>query len=317
MNQIEVVVTTIRLESEGVHSFELRALDGSDLPVFTAGAHVEVHMADGLVRSYSLSNAQSERDRYVIAVHFDKAGHGGSRYMHEQIRVGQRLRIGVPRNNFELNEEAEHTILIAGGIGITPLRSMMVRLNELNKPWTLYYCGRDRRAMAFYGEFKAMAHDGASVILHCDSEQGGRFLDIGGIISNAPANSHFYCCGPKPMLAAFEAATEKLPPERVHLEYFVAKEEAAVGGGYVVELARSKRSFEIVPGKTILDTLLDAGINVEFSCMDGICGSCETKVLAGIPDHRDSILSKAEREANTKMLVCCSGSKTAKLVLDL
>ena len=317
MTTLEVVVQAIRLEAERIHSFELRAGQDGTLPVFTAGAHIDVWMTETLVRSYSLTNAPSERDRYVIAVQSEVAGRGGSRHMHEKIRVGQRLKISAPRNNFELNEAAPHSVLIAGGIGITPLRSMAAHLQQLGKPWTLHYSGRDRRAMAYYDEFRALAAAGAGIHLHADAENGGRFIDLSGIIAEGPVGAHIYCCGPKPMLVAFEAATAKLPPEQVHLEYFEAKETAAATGGFVVELARSGRQFEMAPGKSILDTLLEAGVQVDFSCMDGICGSCETRVLAGIPDHRDSILSKSEREANDRMMICCSGSMTPRLVLDL
>lgn len=317
MNLIDLRVHAIRLEAVGIHSFELRSVDGAPMPPFTAGAHVEVHMADHLARSYSLANEPGETHRYVIAVHLDSAGRGGSRYMHERVRVGQVLRISAPRNNFEINETAGHTVLVAGGIGITPLRAMVARLRQLNRRWTLHYCGRERATMAYLADYEALAREGADVRLHIDQESGGRFLDLRRVVGDAPQGTHFYCCGPKPMLAAFEAATADLPPQQVHVEYFSAKEEIAAEGGFEVELARSGRVFRIEPGKTILDTLLDGGVQVDFSCMEGICGSCEVRVLGGVPDHRDSILSKAEREANDRMLVCCSGAKSASLKLDL
>ncbi len=317
MNTLEVKVHAIRLEAGSIHSFELRAIHGASLPAFTAGAHVEVHMSEHLQRSYSLANSPGESDRYEIAVNKEPSGRGGSRYMHEQVRVGQILRISEPRNNFELNESAQHTVLIAGGIGVTPLRSMIARLQTLGAGWTLYYCGRERGSMAYLPQLQQLADQGANIHFNVDSENGGRFLDMAQVIGSAPANSHFYCCGPKPMLSAFEAATSGMASERVHVEYFTAKEAAAADGGFVVQLVRSGRTIPIVVGKSILDTLLDAGVDVPFSCMDGICGSCEVRVLAGIPDHRDSILSQAERDANDKMLVCCSGSKSETLVLDL
>ncbi|QHE85505.1 PDR/VanB family oxidoreductase [Hydrogenophaga sp. BPS33] len=314
MSTFDVRVHAIRLEAGGVYSFELQSLDRSALPAFTAGGHIDVFLPNGLVRSYSLANAQNETHRYVIGVHKDPASRGGSSHMHEDIRVGQKLRIGTPRNNFVLNEQAEHTVLIAGGIGITPLRSMADRLSALGKPWTLYYCGRERNSMAYAQEF---ANAGSHVHLHVDAESGGALLDLAKVVASAAPNAHFYCCGPKPMLAAYEAATAHLPSERVHVEYFSAKESASVEGGFRVELARSKRSVVVEPGKSILDAVLDIGVQVEFSCMDGICGSCEARVLAGIPDHRDSVLSKSEREANDRMLICCSGSRTDCITLDL
>jgi ferredoxin-NADP reductase len=316
MNHLDAKVTAIRLEADGVHSFELTSGDGTPLPPFTAGAHVEVQMSEHLARSYSLANEPGETHRYVIAVQKDAAGRGGSRFMHERVRVGQVLRISAPRNNFELNEDARHSVLIAGGIGITPLRAMAKRLCQLGKPWTLHYCGRERNLMAYLGEFEAMAKAGADIRVHVDRESNG-VLDLNEVVRSAPAGAHLYCCGPKPMLAAFESATSEIPPEKVHVEYFSAKEEVSAAGGFQVELARSNRVIFVEPGKTILDAVLDAGIKADFSCMEGICGSCEVRLLAGVPDHRDSVLSKAEREANDRLLICCSGSKSPSLTLDL
>jgi vanillate O-demethylase ferredoxin subunit len=317
MQFLDLTVHAIRLEADTILSFELRGPAGRPLPSFTAGAHVEVHMTQHMTRSYSLANSPAENHRYVIAVNKESAGTGGSRHMHEQVRVGQKLRVSEPRNNFELNEGAARTILVAGGIGITPMRAMIARLRELGRPWTLHYAGRTRAGMAYLRQMEGLAGEGDDVRLHVDEDSAGRFLDVADAVAQAPAQSHLYCCGPKPMLAAFEEAAARLPPERIHVEYFVAREEAATGGGFIVELARSQRKFSIAAGHSILDTLLDAGVEVDFSCMTGICGSCESRVLAGVPDHRDSILSKAEREANDRMLICCSGSKSPALVLDL
>ncbi len=317
MNTFEVRVHGIRLEADTIQSFELRSATGAALPGFTAGAHVEVHMAEHLARSYSIANDPQEGDRYVIAVNKDPAGRGGSSFMHSQIRVGQLLRIGAPRNNFALFEEAGHTVLVAGGIGITPRLSMIARLERLNRPWTLHYCGRSRASMAYLGALEKKKAAGADVRLHIDAETGGKFLDLSELVETAAQGTHFYCCGPKAMLSAFEAATQRLDEARVHVEYFAAKEEAALEGGFTVELARSNRTLTVAAGKTILDTLLEADVRVDFSCMEGICGSCEVKVLDGIPEHRDAILSSKERAANDRMLVCCSGSKSSKLRLDL
>ncbi len=317
MKTIEVKVHAIRLQASTIHSFELRSASETALPPFTAGAHVEVHMSEHLVRSYSLVNSPAETDRYVIAVNKDAGGRGGSIYMHDQVRVGQMLRISEPRNNFELAENAAHTVLIAGGIGITPLFSMISRMRQLDRPWTLHYCGRDRASMAYVREVQDLKRAGADVHLHVDAENNGLLLSFAKVLEAAPVGSHYYCCGPKPMLAAFEEATCRLPPDHVHVEYFVAKDVAAADGGYLVQLAKSGRTFPVLPGSTILNTLLDAGVDVGFSCMEGICGSCETKVVSGVPDHRDAVLSKSERDANDKMMICCSGSKTSTLVLDL
>lgn len=316
MNALEVIVQAVRLEADRIHSYELRASDGAPLPAFTAGAHVDVHLPNGLVRSYSLANPPGETQRYVIAVNKETAGRGGSAALHERVHVGERLRIGAPRNHFALDESAPHSVLVAGGIGVTPIRSMVARLRALVRPWTLLYAGRQRTAMAFAHEFAALREQGADVRLHVDAEAGGP-PDLGALIGAAPAGAHVYCCGPRAMLDAFAGATAGMAPERVHVEHFAAVDAPALDGGFTVELARSGRRLRVAQGATILDTLLDAGVQVPFSCMEGICASCETRVLAGIPDHRDAILSKAEREANDRMMVCCSGAQSASLVLDL
>lgn len=317
MEYFEVVVEAIRLESDGVRSFEFRAADKSALPAFTAGAHIEVQMGPQLARSYSLANDPIETHRYVVAVYRDPAGRGGSRFMHENVHVGQSLRISKPRNNFELTEDAQHSVLIAGGIGITPIRAMIARLRRLRQPWTLHYCGRERGAMAYLDEFNKMLSEGSDVRVHVDREQGGAVLDLAEVVRASPADAHIYCCGPKPMLAALESAASALPPGQVHVEYFSAKEAGTAEGGFRVELARSKRVLLVEPGKTILEAVLEAGVDVDFSCMEGVCGSCEVRLLAGVPDHRDSILSKSERDANDRLIICCSGAKSASLTLDL
>ena len=310
---LKLIVKSATWEAPDIHTYDLRALDGGELPPFTAGAHVDLTLPNGLIRSYSLTNPQSDRHRYVIGVQKDRATRGGSKWVHENLRPGMVLTVNGPRNNFALHEAAEKTLFIAGGIGITPIMSMTQRLAELGRDWELIYCSRKRDATAF----RDVLEPQACVRFNFDEEPGGKILDIGAVVQAAPANTHFYCCGPLPMLAAFEAATADLPRERVHVEYFSAKEPPAVGGGFKVVLAKSGREFNVPPGKTILDTLLDAGLDIPYSCMEGVCGTCETKVLDGVPDHRDLILTEEEHAGGKTMMICCSGAKTEKLVLDL
>jgi ferredoxin-NADP reductase len=298
-------------EAPDIVSYDLRPLEAGELPAFTAGAHIDLTLPNGLIRSYSLINPQSERHRYVIAVQKDRASRGGSKWVHENFRPGDVLTVNGPRNNFALCESAERSIFIAGGIGITPMLSMIERLSALGREWELIYCARKRSDAAFVDSLKG------KVRFNFDEEPGGKMLDVAATVRAAPANAHLYCCGPLPMLEAFEAATAKLPRERVHVEYFTAKEPPAVEGGFKVVLARSGREFVVPPGKTILDTLLDAGLDIPYSCMEGVCGTCETKVLEGSPDHRDLILTEEEHAAGKVMMICCSGSKSEKLVLDL
>jgi ferredoxin-NADP reductase len=314
---LEVRVKSITYEAQGISSYDLRALSGSELPPFTAGAHIDLHLPNGLIRSYSLVNPQVESDRYVIAVNRDAATRGGSRYMHEAVRPGDTLTIAAPRNNFPLVEQASQTVFIAGGIGITPLWCMIQRLEAVGRPWELYYGARSRQNAAFLDNLRALdepAH--RRLHLNFDQEAGGRMLDIASVVERTTPDTHLYCCGPIPMLTAFEQATASRPSEYVHVEYFSAREPPAAGG-FTVVLARSARTFAVPPGKSILDTLLEHGIDVPHSCKEGVCGTCETTVIEGIPDHRDLVLSKAEQAANTTMMICCSGCKGEKLVLDL
>ena len=311
---LRVRVKALTWEAPQVISCELRPLDGSPLPVFTAGAHIDLRLGNGLARSYSLINSQDERHRYVIGVQKDRASRGGSKWVHENLRVGDVVSIEGPRNNFALNEGAGQSILIAGGIGITPILCMLRRLAAIGRDWRLLYCARRRADAAFVDDLAAF---GSGVTFNFDEEPGGRMLDIAGVVREARPDAHLYCCGPLPMLAAFEAATAELPRDRVHVEYFGAKEAAALAGGLKVVLARSGREFVVPQGKTILETLLDAGLDVAHSCTQGVCGACETKVLDGVPDHRDLVLTEAEQVSGATMMICCSGAKTERLVLDL
>lgn len=314
---LPVYVRSITLEAAGVRSFELRPVDGGPLPAFTAGAHIDVHLPGGLVRSYSLLNSQDERHRYVVAVQRDERGRGGSHAMH-QLAVGQQIAIAGPRNNFGLAESAQHTVLVAGGIGVTPLWSMVQRLAGLERSWELYYCVRTRAQAALLERIDALPPaQQARVHLNFDHEPGGRVLDLAQLQSPYPAGTHFYCCGPTAMLEAFQRATAGRPRECVHLEYFASPNEAATEGGFTVELARRGTSLPVHAGQSILQVLLDAGIDVPHSCRDGICGSCEVRVLAGEPDHRDLVLSPEQQATHQTMMVCCSGSRGKTLVLDL
>ena len=317
---IEVLVKSVTNEADGINSWEFRRLDGAALAPFTAGSHIDLHLANGMVRSYSLCNSQDDQHRYVVAINNDPASRGGSRFVHDQLKAGDRIGIAGPRNHFPLTEDAAHTVLFAGGIGITPIWSMIQRLETLGRSWELYYSTRVSGMCAFKDQLAALeASKPGRVHFNFDHEPGGKVTDLNAIIAGLPRDAHLYCCGPVPMLQAFEAAAHAAnwPAHNVHVEYFAPKEEAALEGGFMVELSQSGRNIEIPAGQSILETLLDAGINVPYSCMQGVCGTCEVKVLAGTPDHRDSVLSEEEQAANDIMMVCCSGSKSPKLVLDL
>jgi vanillate O-demethylase ferredoxin subunit len=311
---VEVRVGAVEPLARGITAFELRPAAGGELPPFAAGAHIDLYLPQGMVRSYSLVNAQEERHRYVIAVNRDAASRGGSTWVHDSLRPGSLLSIATPRNNFPLAEDARHSVFIAGGIGVTPLWCMIQRLQVLRRSWELVYCARTRERAAFHDRLRAL---GAAVRFNFDEEPGGTLLDLASVVAAAPPDVHLYCCGPVPMLDAFERATAGRPPANVHVEYFSAKDLPAKEGGYTLVLARSGRSFEVRHGKTIIDTLIENGFDAPYSCLEGVCGTCETRVIEGAPDHRDLVLSRNERAANRTMMICCSGSKTPRLVLDL
>jgi ferredoxin-NADP reductase len=314
---LSVRVAKVSQAAKDVVTLELQSLGGVELPAFSAGSHIDLHLANGQQRSYSLLNSQHERHRYVLAVQKNINSRGGSVFIHEKLSEGMMLDISSPSNNFELNENANSTELIAGGIGITPIFSMVQRLEALGRSWHLNYCVRTREHASFFDELRCY---GDKVNFNFDHEPGGKMLDLGTIVTTAQPGTHFYCCGPLPMLTAFEAAVVGVPDSFVHLEHFSAAPSSTVsseGHSYTVSLAKSGVQFEVVPGETILDKLIELNFDVAYSCREGVCGSCETAVLAGIPNHHDLVLTKAEKAASKTMMVCCSSCLGDKLVLDL
>lgn len=316
-NTLQVFVHTLRHEAQGIISIELRATEPQDLPAFEAGSHIDLHLPNGLVRSYSLLNDCRERHRYVLGVLKDANSRGGSKAVHEQLRVGMRIEISLPRNNFPLHEEAKHSVLVAGGIGVTPILCMARRLHAAGHSFEVLYFARSRQHAAFLDDLQAL---GAPLHLHFDDEKGGP-PDLKALLAaRGSASAHHYACGPAVMLDAFENACASLGYANAHIERFSAVEVAAASDAlqsYTVELKRSGKVIEITPAISLLAALQAAHVDVQTSCEEGICGSCETRVLAGTPDHRDSVLSPAEQATNQMMMVCVSGCKSERLVLDL
>lgn len=310
---IEAVLSCVRMAARDTNLYTFERPGRGPLPGAEPGAHIGVILPNGVERQYSLIHSGAELSEYTVGVKRDANSRGGSVFMHDQLRVGANIFIVPPRNNFPLQEDAEVVVLIAGGIGITPIYCMIERLVTLGRPWELYYSCRSRVDTAFLDELSQYPQ----VHFHFDDEEGGRFLNVAAIVEKLPKNAHLYCCGPAPMLAAFEAATAHWPPAQIHVEYFTPKFAAAQEGGFVVELARAKRELVIPPGKSILQAVREAGIQVPHSCEEGVCGACETRVISGIPDHRDTILTEQERKENATMMICCSGSKSPRLVLDI
>ena len=315
---MELVIRSRTPVARDIVAIELAAADGRELPAFDAGAHIDLKLGNGLSRSYSLVNDPADRHRYVVAVQKDAASRGGSLYVHEALQVGQTLGIDGPRNNFKLIEDASLVVLIAGGIGITPLFCMIQRLEALGRPWRLVFGARSRERCAYLDAILALEEkQRGRVHLHFNDEHEGRVLDMATVVATVPHDAHLYCCGPLPMLAAFEAASAGRREDCVHVEYFSARQHAPAAGGFKLVLARSKREIFVGRGTSILDAMLGAGIDASHCCKEGVCGACQTTVLEGEPEHCDSYLSPAERRSGKTIMPCCSGSKSPLLVLDV
>jgi ferredoxin-NADP reductase len=307
-----VRVRSLTLEAEGILAIELAPVPGAELPPFDAGSHVDLHLPQA-IRSYSLAGDPTDHSRYLLAVARSDNSRGASAYVHERLRPGDTLFIGPPRNNFPLNETAKNSVLIAGGIGITPLLSMIARLERIGAAWSLHYSCRSRARAAFLDRIAPFS---PSVTLSLRDEVPDR-LDFARIVADAPVGTHFYACGPNEMLDVFQEATAHLPPEQTHVERFAPAEPKADGGGFVLTLRRSGLQVTVRPGQTVLDAVLEAGVAAPYSCLEGVCGSCEVAVVAGKPDHRDVILSEDERASGKTMMICVSGAQTPTLTIDL
>ncbi|MPZ95303.1 MAG: 2Fe-2S iron-sulfur cluster binding domain-containing protein [Propionibacteriales bacterium] len=308
--------TTVRVHrttwlADGVVRLELCDPGGAELGGWEPGAHLSLHLPNGLTRQYSLCGDPADRHTWTVAVLREPASRGGSSWVHERLTAGTVLEVDGPRNNFAL-AGAEEYLLIAGGIGITPLLAMARSLTAQGASWRMFYCGRSRSSMAFLSEL-----DIDRLTVHADDERGGP-PDLSTVLAGVSAGTAVYCCGPEPLIAAVEAAAPD--PAQVHVERFKPAAAAApstADSAFDVVCAGSGTRVRVEPDVSVLDALTLAGMDVPFSCQEGVCGSCETKVLDGEPDHRDFVLSDAEKAANATMLPCVSRCRSAELVLDL
>jgi tetrachlorobenzoquinone reductase len=312
---LTVQVADVRAEARDVITVELRAIGGGPLPAFEPGAHLDLHLPNGLVRQYSLTNDWRERDRYVLGVGRAADSRGGSSYVHSNVRAGAQLTISAPRNNFPLDPAADRYLFIAGGIGITPIMGMIRWCVANEKPWRLIYAARSRQRAAFYEDLCALA-SGAQ--FHFDDESG-QVLDVAQTIASWAEGERIYCCGPAPLMEAVKSLTEKLPAGTVRFEWFTTPEtdEPQESSSFTVRLERSGVEFAVPEQKSILEVLEEHGFELPFSCREGLCGTCVTNVCSGQPDHRDYVLSDEERASGKLMTICCSRSKSAVLTLDL
>ncbi|WP_321867820.1 PDR/VanB family oxidoreductase [Paraburkholderia tropica] len=316
---LTVTVSRKWSEAQDICGFEFASLDGSPLPRFSAGSHVDVHIPGGLIRQYSLCNNPDDSSRYQIAVLRDPNGRGGSRAIHDTVREGDIIQISEPKNHFPLAHEAHHHLLLAGGIGITPILCMAERLTSIGDKFSLHYCSRTPPRTAF----KTRINEGRfneRVAFHYDDGDQIQKFDLEGTLASAAAGTHLYVCGPRGFMdAVLECARRlKWDESRLHYEFFGGTVEKSAGDKtFKIRLASSGITLDVSPDCTVVEALAANGIEVPTSCEQGVCGTCVTRVIEGEPDHRDSYLTEEEKAAGDQFLPCCSRARTPLLVLDL
>lgn len=309
-----LVVTAAEDVAEGIRAFDLALPDGSELPSFTPGSHVKVQTPSGHLRKYSLCNDPTQRKRYQIAVKREDSGQGGSRSMHEELRVGMVLPTSLPENAFPLAEGAKSYTFIAGGIGITPILSMIRSFGELSPaPWKLYYLTRSPQSTAFLEEL-ASASLRRQIVVHHDGGDPSAAFDLWPVLEK-PNTGHVYCCGPRPLMEAVRDMSGHWSPRNIHFESFAEGGEVrADDQPFIVRLARSGAEFEVPVGRSILATMREHGRNPPSSCESGTCGTCRTTLLEGEADHRDMVL--LPDETDSQIMICVSRARSSRLVID-
>jgi vanillate O-demethylase ferredoxin subunit len=316
---LQVRVARKTVEAEGICSFELVATDDRPLPSFSAGSHIDVQLPGGLTRQYSLCNDPTESHRYLIGVLDDPASRGGSRAMHQQVGEGDLLQISPPRNHFALAHDAGRHLLLAGGIGVTPILCMAERLARTGAAFEMHYATRSPARTAFRARIAASSF-AERVHFHFDDGDAAQKLDLAALLGSPRAGEHVYVCGPKGFMDAVlgTARDAGWPEAQLHYEFFGAEVSPSAGdGAFEVQLASSGRVIPIAADQTVARALEEAGVIVPTSCEQGVCGTCLTRVLDGEIDHKDLYLTPEEQAANDQFLPCCSRAKSARLVLDL
>ena len=320
---LSLMVRQIRFEAIGVNSYVLVDPKGEELPPFTAGAHIDVHLPSGLTRQYSLSNSPDERHQYVIAVLRDEHGRGGSKALHATFQVQDMVTVSYPRNNFALAPEARKVILIAGGIGVTPLKSMAHALDDAAIPFEFHFCARNTKFVAFSDELAAPWKVG-TVEFHFDNGNPAEGLDIAGLLRDYQEGHQVFYCGPSGFMQACASASAHWPAGTVHFENFKAPQaplaESGAGehlesGSFMLKIASTGTLIEVAPDQSIVDALTNAGVPIETSCQSGLCGTCKVRYLEGEVDHHDYILDQADQKQ--WLTACVSRAKSPLLVLDL
>ncbi|KAB0672563.1 PDR/VanB family oxidoreductase [Burkholderia territorii] len=325
-NRHQVRVDALIDAALDIRCFRVSRVDGQPFDAYEPGAHIDVTAPSGVTRQYSLCGRPDERGSYLFAVKKEARSRGGSRSLHDDVRVGAELSIGAPRNLFRLTDNASEHVLIAAGIGITPLLSMAYALAQRGARYRLHYFARSREHAAFVDELSADPF-ASHARFHYGIEPVALAAELTRCVESIDSNAHVYTCGPGPFMdAVVKAAATRIPEDAIHLERFAAEPAAADTAadaataptdGFEVRLQRSGRSVRIAPDTSIVDALAAIGIDVDTSCGEGVCGTCMVPVLDGEPDHRDHCLSKAERASNTVICCCVSRARSAVLVLDL
>lgn len=316
----DLLVTVVKktLEADRIYSFELAAADGWPLPGFSAGAHIDVHVREGVIRQYSLCGDPADPSLYQIAVLRDAASRGGSIAMHDELREGDCVTISAPRNHFPL-VPATRTLLLAGGIGVTPMLCMAEELAANGADFALHYCARSPQRAAFRERLAGQRFAGRAHF-HYDEEAAGRRLDMAALLANPGAGQHLYVCGPAGFIDHVLATARDCgwPDAQLHREYFAAQAiDTSHDGGFEVRIASSGVVLEVPADVSVASVLARHGISIAMSCEQGVCGTCVTGILDGVPEHRDLCLSDEERARNDQFTPCCSRSKSRLLVLDL
>lgn len=314
-HHVTTVVRSMYEANARTKVLELADPDDWDLPSFEPGAHIDVHVRERLVRQYSLCGSPRNRKRYEIAVQLEKNGRGGSEVIHKDIAVGSEMFVSLPRNHFPLVKDGNHHILIAGGIGVTPILPMIETLERDQRSFELHYCTPSAADVAFKRRLSDPAIS-KSVKFHHSRGAGNDRLDISKLVSQAKGGTHIYCCGPERMIESVLSATKDWPTEFVHVERFGTSVKSAHGdAAYKVKLARSGLLIDVLPGQSMLSAIREAGIEIDASCEAGVCLSCKTRCLEGSPIHRDLLMTPSDRREF--LTPCVSGSSTGTLVLDL
>jgi len=316
---IEVTVTRKQDEAEDICTFELVGRDGSPLPPFSAGSHVDVSLPGGITRQYSLCNDPAESHRYLIGVLKDPASRGGSEAMHALVHEGDMLAISAPKNHFPLVHDARRSVLLAGGIGVTPILCMAERLAVTGAEFEMHYCTRSPSRTAFRQRIQASSF-APQVRFHFDDGAAEQKLNLPALLGAPVAGTHLYVCGPKGFMDAVlsTARANGWPEAQLHYEFFSAEVgPSASDESFEVKLASSGQVVVVPKGKTVVQALAEVGVEIQTSCEQGVCGTCITRVLQGVPDHKDSYFTPQEQAANDQFTPCCSRAKSAMLVLDL